>query len=297
MLRKLVMAGLACLLLSLSQSGRADDGGWQSRLVGKALYLRGFWLSDELAFDGEGNPIGSPQIGPITLSGIDITSAAVNGHILTLHGVRVALVLKPGNAPGLERMRLLSITHMLFSLRSKGHRDFRSTENVSMKIEADASAHFDTALSRIFVEGLPELATIVPVYWQCYAKAYFVPAQPSETAEKDVKQCVVSPSVPTGDEVDPSQEGVSSPPVLLQSIRPDVPPFAAELGVYGTVVVHLRVRSDGVPVGIQVVRALGAGVDEAVMQAVSQDRFKPAMRAGTAVDANMDLTSDIVPGP
>ncbi len=293
MLRRIFTAGLACLLLYLPQTVRADDGKWQS-LIGKALYLRGFWCSDDLTFDKEGKPIGNPQVGPVTLSGFDITSAAVNGHTLVLHGVRVTLVAKSGKASGLERARLLSTTHIMFSLRAKNNRDYKSTENVSIKVEADANGHFDAAMSQIFVEGLPELAKVVPVYWQCYARAYFIPAQPSETAEKDIDQCVVSPST-LGEEEDKPDRESSTPPVLLHPSSPNVPPFAAELGVYGTVVVHVRVRADGTPVGIQIVRALGAGVDEAIMQAVSQDRFQPAMRAGVAVDANMDLTFHLAP--
>lgn len=61
------------------------------------------------------------------------------------------------------------------------------------------------------------------------------------------------------------------------------------MGIGGTAVVHIRIGTDGIPAGLQVVRAVGGGLDEEALQAASQDRFKPATRAGVAVPVNVNI--------
>jgi hypothetical protein len=51
--------------------GQSPDSGWNARLVGKPLYLRGFWATNKLNFDSTGKPLGNPRVGPVTLSGVD----------------------------------------------------------------------------------------------------------------------------------------------------------------------------------------------------------------------------------
>jgi TonB family protein len=65
---------------------------------------------------------------------------------------------------------------------------------------------------------------------------------------------------------------------------------ASELGAAGISQVHFVVGPHGVPLRFQVVRAVGAGLDEATLQTVSESRFKPAMKDGVAVAADSDLS-------
>jgi TonB family protein len=96
-------------------------------------------------------------------------------------------------------------------------------------------------------------------------------------------------AVPTGGSVVPPSMTVSTPPKYTMIGR--------ELKVSGVAVVHVRVGTDGVPVGLQIVRALGAGLDEQALQAASQDRFRPATRDGIAVpvNANIDVHFQVHP--
>jgi TonB family protein len=64
---------------------------------------------------------------------------------------------------------------------------------------------------------------------------------------------------------------------------------AAELGVSGECDVRVTIGPHGVPVRFRVVRALGAGMDEEVLQSVSMSTFEPAMKDGAAVPADYDF--------
>jgi protein TonB len=67
------------------------------------------------------------------------------------------------------------------------------------------------------------------------------------------------------------------------------------------VTLWLIVTLNGLPSHVHVLHGLGVGLDERAMEAVRQDRFKPAMKDEKAVLANikLDVTFDpaVNPGP
>ncbi len=66
-------------------------------------------------------------------------------------------------------------------------------------------------------------------------------------------------------------------------------PIAKRAGVEGRVFLQFVVSKEGTPENIQVIRGVGAGLDEAAVEAVSKVRFIPGRQRGEAVPVKMSL--------
>ncbi len=86
----------------------------------------------------------------------------------------------------------------------------------------------------------------------------------------------------------PGQNGVSYPKLIYQ-VDPEFSEEARKAKFQGEVIVHLVVDASGRPTRVQVSRPIGMGLDEKAKEAVSQYRFKPAMKDGHAVPVLMDV--------
>jgi protein TonB len=84
--------------------------------------------------------------------------------------------------------------------------------------------------------------------------------------------------------------GVSAPTVLLK-IEPEYSEEARKAKWQGTVVLSLIVDEKGMPEELKVVRALGLGLDQKAIEAVTKWRFKPGMKDGkpVAVQATIEV--------
>jgi len=69
-------------------------------------------------------------------------------------------------------------------------------------------------------------------------------------------------------------------PVPIYRPEPEYSEEARKNGLEGTVILHAEVDLDGLPHNIKVVRALGMGLDEKAIEAVSQWRFRPGAKDG-----------------
>jgi len=74
-------------------------------------------------------------------------------------------------------------------------------------------------------------------------------------------------------------------PVVLHRVDPEFSEEARKAKYQGTVMLTIVVGEDGKPHGIRIVSGLGLGLDEKAIEAVSQWKFKPAMRNGRPVPA------------
>ncbi len=277
----LLVATVAVFLPVLPCSAQSSEVQLQKRLLHQPLYLRGFWMGYSLDFDASGRPVGKPsdlpRPGPLTLSGIDVHDVAVKGTKLVLHAERVALV---GNSQGtLERRSLVSTTLMFGTFQKQ----YRSKEMVKITLEADATGSFDGPLQAVFANGLAELASSVPGAWRCYAKTYFVADPPDARAADAVDACVEQTAGGNSPAAD-------APPRVLTQPRLHGTREAAELQVSGVSEVYVWVDAHGTPSNFQVVKPLGAGLDEDTLQALSQCDFAPATRGGTPVAAGLHFS-------
>ncbi len=93
------------------------------------------------------------------------------------------------------------------------------------------------------------------------------------------------------EKIDKIEEDVT-PPVAIYSPDPVYPSEAQRKNRVGDVILWVVIDEQGHPSQIKVARCLGAGFDEAAIQAVSRWKFKPARRNGqpVSVQLNIDIT-------
>jgi len=80
-------------------------------------------------------------------------------------------------------------------------------------------------------------------------------------------------------------KGYGSAPALLYKVEPEFSEEARKAKYQGTVVLTIEVGEDGKARRFQVLRGLGLGLDEKAIEAVTQWRFRPALRSGKPVPA------------
>jgi hypothetical protein len=95
----LVLAGAIGCGAALAQQGTGAgvdaEIGAASLLVGKGLFLRGFYLNNELTYDAAGRVQGSPKVGDWTVAAVNVLKAERRGtDEIELDGVRAAVRYK-----------------------------------------------------------------------------------------------------------------------------------------------------------------------------------------------------------
>jgi Gram-negative bacterial TonB protein C-terminal len=269
---------------SLVAFAQAQEDLISKRLVGRPLYLREAWLDDKIDFDGQGRPIGDAHRGPLTLAGVDITKVRLSGSKLELRGQRVALIAPEPGGPLRRETAIASTTRIWPTLRSGDGHYFKAQESVQFTVLPDAQGSFEAALTRIFADGLADLAVTVPSYWKCYAASFFVRGEVRPDAKEEVEHCAEtqSPHVLPPNQI--AEDGFS-PVRVAQSADSSYTRGAAQIGLRGSSTIYVAVMTNGVPTDFQVIEALGGGLDEETMQAASQFVYRPATENGKAAPA------------
>jgi TonB family protein len=86
-------------------------------------------------------------------------------------------------------------------------------------------------------------------------------------------------------------KGVSAPTALYQ-IEPEYSEEARKAKLQGEVLLYLEIDQFGRTGDIRVARPLGLGLDEKAMEAVSQWRFKPALKGSVPVKVSVNLETN-----
>jgi TonB family protein len=87
-----------------------------------------------------------------------------------------------------------------------------------------------------------------------------------------------------------------SPPAVLQKVNPDYTDEARAAQLSGTVVVSTEIAPDGLAQNSRIIRALGLGLDESAIDAISQWRFRPGMKDGQPVTVSATIEVNFRPG-
>jgi Gram-negative bacterial TonB protein C-terminal len=264
----------------------AQQSDLSQRLIGRPLYLREAWLNDKIEFSAWGEPIGEVHRGPLTLGGVDIKKIKLERDRLEMWGERVALISPGAGMPLVRSTAVASTTRIWPTMRRGNGQFYRATEAIQFTVHADAHGSFDAALTRIFADGLDQLAITAPSYWRCYAASYFVDSPISPDAGQDVERCAERQSTATHPPGESTQSGFS-PPAVVRDARSAFTRGAAEMGITGVSTIYLTVEANGAPSDFQVIEPLGAGLDEESLEAVSHFVFRPATQDGKPVPAGV----------
>jgi TonB family protein len=224
-------------------------------LVGKALFLRGFYLSNDLNYDVAGKVLGSPKVGDWTLAAVNVLKVERRGAgEIELDGVRVAIRYNTDShefqrhALNDEKMRLV------------------------MKDSGDAK-QLEAAFAAMFAVGIdPGLQRGMPDYW----RHYFDPtlAWPQDAFNGQTIYALYGAADQAKDVTAPKVE---------HRVDAKYGEFAVRDKVQGTLQLRLVVDANGVPQRISVSRPLGYGLDASAVEAMIKWRFAPGVRDGSAV--------------
>jgi hypothetical protein len=270
----------ATLLCAGFRATAQSPAEWQERLVSRPLYLRGYWQEDTLEFDPAGVPIKTAHPGPFTLSGVDVTSVSIGNNTMVLRGYRVALTGQPNGR--LERRTPESTTLIVSNLLN---RNFKAKEEMKLTLHADAQGSFAAPVAAVFADGLLDFAKHVPTYWLCYAEGYMQREVSDDEAAGLTEGCLRRTGLGNR-----TMQDSDYTPASVEKIASLVWPHqVAELRLSGKSVIRVLVGEDGLPRALQVVKPVGAGMDESLMQAEAKASYRSATRDGKAVASAMDV--------
>ena len=235
----------------------------------KPLYLLGRWRNDHLKFDSAGRLLSKSDVGPFTVSGVDVQSIDLGSKGLTIHGARVGLVFRGDEIQrlGLER-------------------------SIVVQIAPSPNGEYGSSLDAIFTSNLAAFIPSLPDYWQSYGTKHLLHPIVDVAASEDKD----GPPLP-GEEPAPTIPapgtrkigGAVSPPRVLHAPAPQFDREARAVKISGNVLVYLQVDTAGLPTNIRLLRPLGFGLDEKAVEAVSQYKFQPAMLNGSPVRVEMNV--------
>jgi TonB family protein len=222
--------------------------------IGRALFLRGSYLANDLNYGATGQVTGSPKSGDWTLSGVDLKKVERHGpQNIQLDGIRVAI-------------RYNADTHEF-------ERHPQKDANIKILVADPGSAAAVAAtFDAIFAQGIdPRLQQATPAFWQ----HYFNPALPwpQDTLAGQQVFVLKSPIQPD----DPTQ------PVVSHKTDAKMTTEAEKDRIHGVLQLRMVVDAQGVPQRIAIMRPLGYGLDERAVEAITKWRFTPAMRQGQPV--------------
>jgi TonB family protein len=233
-------------------------------LVGKALFLRGFYLANDLSYNASGVVTGAPKVGDWTVAAVNVLKASRRGpDEIELDGVRAAI-------------RYNADQHQF-------ERHPLNDEKMRILVKVDGDEHgFERAVQGMFAVGIdPALQRAMPAYWQ----HYFNPGL--EWPTDGLNGVAVYPTFGM-----PNQPKDVDPAKAEHKVDAKFTGFAEKDKVRGTVLLQLVVDAEGVPRRISVARPLGYGLDESAVEAMAKWRFSPGVREDKPVATGIVVAQD-----
>jgi TonB family protein len=235
----------------------------KDRLLHQPLYLRGMWVADQLAFDGDGKLTSPSPKTSFTLSGIEITKVDLKSDQLLLEGHRVGLELS-----GAEPVRVVLQVGDL-----KKHTE----ESISIRIARPGGDDFTAVLDSVFTGNLATLVPDLRAAWQAYAATAILH---DSSAPPDIYPDVGKVYRVGGDVSEPYQ---------LSGMEPEFNDYAKILRYQGKVRIRFILGKDAVVSHCVIVQPIGLGLDEAAVAAVEHFLFAPARLRGKPVAVSVEV--------
>ncbi len=229
-------------------------------LVGKALFLRGFYISNDLTYDAAGRVQGSPKVGDWTLAAVNVQKVERRGAgEIEMDGVRVAI-------------RYNTDTHEF-----QRHELKDDKLRVVVKDTGDAK-RLEEAFGAMFSIGIdPAFQRSMPEYW----RHYFDPslAWPQDGLSGQTIYTLNGGALYGA--ADQTKDVIA--PKVEHRAEAKYSDFAVRDKVQGSIQMRMVVDASGTPQRISVARPLGYGLDASTVEAMTKWRFSPGTRSGSPV--------------
>jgi TonB family protein len=232
--------------------------------VGTQQMLRHFYASGTLKFDVNGNPTNKEKEGPWTLlGGVLIDNLKLKPGKLELHGHRRMLVIDDQN---------------------KTLRSIKLDEKFSIEINSrpgpDQSEQLKDALSRVFV-SIDDLLSVAPDYWRDYLARFSGKATQGAPCEDSTAKIVDSGS-------ENATSGKVSAGIVgglkVHDVMPNYLPIARENNVQGELALRAVIDKTGSVSRLCITQALGAGLDDMMVNTVQQWKYRPYTLNGQPIE-------------
>ena len=253
-----------------TQDLKTIEEGLKAVMVGKVVTLRAFYRGSELQFDSTGRLVEGGKPGPWTLYGkVQVTNVRVRSQDIEIEGHRIFLQYE----------------------ENQGWKHLNSGEPVTIKVAYSTSGNPETeireALRRVLLAPGETIADVAPPYWKGFLRKEMQKgnqASPRPASGEDGKQ-----PEPKG-EPDLNETprirvsvGVQDARVL-KKVEPRYPEIAKRRRVQGEVRLEAVIGADGRIKNLEIVGARGMGLEEAVIEAVSQWEYSPTLLGGRPVE-------------
>jgi TonB family protein len=230
-----------------------------SLLIGKALFLRGFYGNNDLTYDAAGRVHGSPRVVDWTLAAMNVLKVERRGAgEIELEGIRAAVRYNPDN--------------------HEFQRHALNDEKIRVIVaETGDAKRLEAAFAAIFSVGIdPALQRTMLSYWRHYFDPSF--AWPSDSLNGQTVYALNGAA-------DQAKDVIA--PTVQHRVEAKYSEFALRDKVQGAVQLRMVVDANGVPQRIAIARPLGYGLDAEAVEAMTKWRFTPAMHEGSPVAATV----------
>ena len=249
----------------------------------------GCYCGKELKYDSKGILVDGGQPDSWTICrDIRIDNVQVSGHKLQITGKRVY----PFHDSERHAFRDINEIH---NHETAKYKDLIKTQPVRIEVELSSQldqSSADAALNEIFWPSNFKFSQAAPDIWKnlfpgeatSSSPKTCVGPFPSTSEVEGAKKIAIVTDEGPGPDYAKSHGGIT-PPRLIHSPDPEFSDWARKARYQGVTVLKVVVGVDGGVHNIEIVRALGMGLDERAVEGVKQWKFEPARKSdGTVVD-------------
>jgi len=244
-----------------------------TKYAGQVFVQRTFYRGSHLIFDDQGNPVKTYTTCPWTLCAkIRVVDVSVDGETLHIRGERLYLVSDGQNGFA----DVFSVPR--FAAAGESFEQLKKQRDVEIEVRRHHGwddAAIAGLLEKLFIRAEDGFDDVLPEYWK--SCAFTNPNSPCG------ENPVAKSTLRVGDGI--------TPPRPIHAPDPKYSEPARLAKYQGTTVLWLIVTPEGSASNIRIKRALGLGLDDEAVRAVSGWKFQPATKAGepVAVQVNIEV--------
>jgi len=292
-------------------------------LVGKHLFLRGLWLSDDLHFGMTGAMLSQSARGSYTLCDVEIDKVRLTKKRVELEGARYGIHFEDEGdwsqqASAFDRIRITPKKKRLLIVIDRqvvvSPKKQKKQAQRNRPAQATQTAQAQPALATGEAGGhpAPAQATAQPAS-ALPAGETTNPAASAALLRSDLNR-IFAPSLDASmidampeywqyfynaqlkhQSIEPTDPNIVHPgpgvvgPTIVRNIVPASNDYAQHAQVAGVASYKVILGADGKPMAVAVYRPIGFGLDENAVAAIRKSTFAPAYRDGKAVASVIDM--------